>query len=50
MMLITVETLRAWLASLPHDARVRGYEGEGGSWIVVDLEDGEESLNTDEDE
>jgi hypothetical protein len=46
--MVTVNDLKKLIADLPGDATVRGYEGEGGAWIVVDR--GEETLlaiNTD---
>lgn len=33
---MTVKELKVWLEQLPDNANVRGYEGEGGSWIIVD--------------
>ncbi len=33
---MTVAELREWLKSFPPDAGVTGYDGEGGSWIVVE--------------
>jgi hypothetical protein len=33
---MTVDELMAGLTALPGDAFVRGYEGEGGSWVVVE--------------
>lgn len=32
----TVEQVIAFLKQHPMECTVRGYEGEGGSWIIVD--------------
>lgn len=48
--MVTVSELQEWLKGFPPDARVRGYEGEGGAWIVVDLPNDEsESIQAGEE-
>lgn len=43
-MSITVRELKEFLAPIDDDFTVRGYEGEGGSWIVVDTDPREPPL------
>lgn len=47
--MVTITKLLDWLKQFPPESNVRGYEGEGGAWIVVDLPDGsEDAIHTEE--
>lgn len=37
----TVQEVLDWLNTFPRKWNCRGYEGEGGAWIIVDKPDGE---------